>query len=166
MKARIPLLNHTSGDIACPLPCVRLRAQDRYGLFTPILFRVDTGADFTTIPIPLARRNGIPFSERDERRAIGLVGATRMFRDRFRVVIAGRTHEWPCNFIDVPAEAAGHPSLSPVLGRAGFLDEYAFAIDSGYLIITRLGRIRRLLRRCLQRLWETTGQIHPIEEPL
>jgi hypothetical protein len=89
-----------------------------------------------------------------------------MFRDRLRVVIAGRTHEWPCNFIDVPAEAAGHPILSPVLGRAGFLDEYAVAIDAGFLVITRLGRVRRLLRRYLHRLWALTGRLHPAEQPL
>jgi hypothetical protein len=127
---------------------------------------VDTAADFISLPIPLARQHGIPFSQRVERRAIGLVGATRMFRDRIGVVLAGRAHEWPCNFIDVPAEVASHGELSPVLGRAGFLEEYAVAIDAGFLIITRLGPIRRMVRRCLHRFWSMTGQVHPAEEPL
>jgi hypothetical protein len=166
MKVRVPLSDHTVGGIACPIPLISLRVQDRYGLLATMPFRVDTGADFTSIPIPWARRNGIPFSERLERRAIGLVGTTRMFRGSIRVVIAGRTHEWPCNFINIPAEAAGHGELPPVLGRTGFLDEYAVSIDAGFLIIARLGRVRRLLRRTLHRHWAMTGQVHPLEQPL
>jgi len=53
-----------------------------------------------------------------------------------------------------------------VLGRTGFLDEYALAIDSGFLILTRLGPWRRWWRRCRRVIWETFGLIHPIDEPL
>ena len=54
--------------------------------------------------------------------------------------------------------------LLPVLGRAGFLDEYAIAVDSGYLIITRIGPVRRWLRRRLHALWGICGLIHPEAE--
>ncbi len=129
-------------------------------------FRVDTGADFTSIPVHLARQFGLDFSQRDERRGIGLVGATRLFRGHIRLTLAGRSHEWPCNFVDTPVEQATQAELTAVLGRAGFLDEYAVALDAGFLFITRLGRVRRLLRRCLQRIWSMTGQIHSLDQPL
>jgi hypothetical protein len=58
------------------------------------------------------------------------------------------------------------PELSPVLGRAGFLDEYAVAIDSGYLILTRLGALRKLWRRQLHAAWHALGLVNSIEEPL
>jgi hypothetical protein len=46
------------------------------------------------------------------------------------------------------------------------LKEYAVSIDAGFLIITRLGPVRRLIRRCLQRIRKMTGQVHPAEQPL
>ena len=56
--------------------------------------------------------------------AIGLVGQTTIYRDRIHVVIAGRKHDWLCDFVKLPAasEARQQPrELPPVLGRAGFL---------------------------------------------
>lgn len=91
-------------------------------------------------------------------------------RDRIQLVIAGREYEWPCDFVDVPAAAQGRtpdPLLSlGVLGRAGFLDEFAFSLDSSYLILTRLGPFRRWSRRQLQRLWQACGMVHTASKPL
>jgi hypothetical protein len=143
--------------------------RDRYGTLTELDFRVDTQADFTSMPVRTARREGIAFSEEQERTAIGLVGETTTYRDLIRVVIAGREHPWPCNFVNspVPREPGVPPrELLPALGRAGFLDEYAVTVDSGYLIITRLGFLRRFLRRCLHGLWRYLGREHPAERPL
>jgi len=130
---------------------------------------VDTLADFTSFPIAKARRETIPFCESQQRTAIGLVGATTVYRDRIRVLIGGREHDWPCDFVNVPAHPEqGRPAwdLLPALGRAGFLDEYAITIDSGYLIVTRIGPIRRWLRQCLHHIWTFFGMVHPPERPL
>jgi hypothetical protein len=155
--------------IDCPFPVVRLRVRDRYGALAELDFRVDTQADFTSIPVPTALREAIPFSEARQRTAVGLVGEATTYRDRIRLVIAGREHDWPCDFVNPPAprEPGLQPrELLPALGRAGFLDEYAIAVDSGYLIITRLGPIRRWLRRRLHALWAWCGMVHPEQHPL
>src|SRR5262249_7814480 len=147
------------GGIDCPFPVVRLRVRDRYGALAELDFRVDTQADFPSIPLQTAQLERIPFSEAQERTATGLVGETTIYRDRVHVVIAGRENAWPCHFVKTspPREPQQQPhEMLPVLGRAGFLDEYATAVDSGYLIITRIGPIRRWLHA----LWTRCGMIH------
>jgi hypothetical protein len=168
MKVRIRLADWAAAGIPCPLPVVRLRVRDRYGAFVGLLFRVDTQADLTTIPILVARREGIAFGTDHPGTAYGLTGAVEKFRDRLRLLIAGREHEWPCDFVATPSPPEGRPlpELSSVLGRAGFLDEYAVALDSGYLILTRLGPLRRWWRRRLHAVWEGLRLVHPLREPL
>src|SRR5437763_15131695 len=102
MTARLSLRPRRVEGIDCPLPVVKLRVRDKYGTLAELDFRVDTQADFTSIPVPTARREGIPFSEALERRAVGLVGETATYRDRVRIVIAGRQHDWPCEFVQLP----------------------------------------------------------------
>jgi hypothetical protein len=66
-----------------------------------------------------------------------------------------------------PREAGRQRSgLLPALGRAGFLDEYAITVDSGYLSVTRIGPIRRWLRQCLHALWTRCGMVHAETRPL
>ena len=170
MKARLALAARRIGGTACPYPLVTLRVRDRYGVLLPLPFRIDTGADCSAIPQLVARREQIAFQQAQAGLVGGLVGATSRFRDRLRVVIGGRQHEWPCDFIDVPPPAPGRrpdPLLDiPVLGRAGFLDEYAVAIDSGYLILTRLGPLRRWFRQRLHRAWQALGMVHSSKDPL
>jgi hypothetical protein len=132
-------------------------------------FRVDTQADLTAIPIPTARREGIAFGTEHPGTAYGLAGAVEKFRGRVRLLIAGREHDWPCDFVATPSpppEGRPLPALSPVLGRAGLLDEYAVALDSGYLILTRLGPLRRWWRRRLHAVWLGLRLVHPLDEPL
>ncbi len=168
MKAIIELSAQAGITGEYPVPCVTLRVQDRYGTWTEILLRIDTGASVSAMPVSLARSHGIAFQQQTPGRVRGLVGATTRFRDRIHVRIGDRDHSWPCDFVDVPAEAQQGAAAAHygVLGRAGFLDEYAVAIDSGLLIITRLGPVRRLLRRWLRRLWSVGGRIRPAEAPL
>jgi hypothetical protein len=170
MTIRLELTDRVIGDLVCPFPLVMLRVRDRYGGWALVPFRIDTGADCSAMPVSLARREALPFQQTRSSIATGLVGIAPKFRDRIQVVLGGREHDWPCDFIDAPAPEAGQ-RIGPVqegavLGRAGFLDEYAFAIDSGFAIITRLGPLRRLLRRWLQWFWTITGQVHPAEKPL
>jgi hypothetical protein len=168
MKLRIPLRRRTVEGVTCPVPLLRLRVPDRYGTFATVDFRVDTQADLPTIPVSTAQAEGIPFSRARERVAAGLVGQASVFRDRLQVVIAGREHDWLCDFIQVPAAAPGQPTreLLPVLGRAGFLSEYAIGIDGDFLTVTRVGPIRRWVRERLHTLWKVAGLVHPADRPL
>src|SRR5436309_1632964 len=131
MKARLELQQRTVEGIACPFPLVSLRVRDKYGTLAEVDFRVDAQADCTVIPLQTAQQERIPFSEERQSTAIGLVGETTNFRDRIRFVIAGREHDWPCDFVKAPVQRATgrpHPELLPVLGRAGFLDAYAIRV--------------------------------------
>jgi len=148
---------------------LKLRVRDRYGALAELYFRIDPGADLTAVPISVAQQEGISFRETIPGVARGLVGAVARFRDRIRIVIAGREHDWPCDFIKEAMPAGGTPRplwQTSVLGRAGFLDEYAFTIDSGYFILTRLGPIRRWLRRLYHQFWQLTGMVHSPDRPL
>jgi hypothetical protein len=170
MKVRLRLVRRWVDGVACPYPRVVLQVRDRYGMLVPLDFRIDCGADFTAIPLSTAREEKIPYQETRQGIATGLVGATAKFRDRVKVVIAGEEHEWPCDFVDVPPPAPGRqtdPLLKVgMLGRAGFLDDYAFAIDSGYIVLTRLGPWRKWFRQRLHALWQALGIVHKTKEPL
>jgi len=164
MKVRLPLRPRSVEGIDCPFPVVKLRVRDQYGTLAELDFRVDTQADFTSIPVQTARREGIPFSEGQERTALGLVGETSTYRDQVRIVIAGREYTWPCDFVKAPEpRGPGQQAreLLPALGRAGFLHEYAITVGSGYLVITRIDPIRRWLQQRLHGLWKLFGMIHP-----
>jgi hypothetical protein len=142
---------------------------DRFGALAPVKFRVDTQADVTTVPANLAEREFIPLKKERPGIGRGIAGKIKKYRDRIRVVIAGREHSWPCDFTEPAIDPESHrplPELPPVLGRAGFLDEYAISVDSYYLVITRLGALRRWQRRCLHRVWQALGMVHPINKPL
>jgi hypothetical protein len=170
MKIRLPLQNRIIGSVVCPYPRVLLNVRDSYGVLTPLPFRIDTGADCTAIPLQVARREHLSFQQSRPSIAGGLVGTATKFRDRIRVVLAGKEHDWPCDFIDLPSSPSGHRLDLlldlPVLGRAGFLEEYAISIDSGFLIVTRLDFFRRWWRRRLQAFWFVSRMIHPRDRPL
>jgi hypothetical protein len=169
MKLRLRLRQRSVEGISCPFPVVRLRVRDKYGALAELDFRVDTQADFTSIPVSTAQREGLPFSQTKERVVTGLVGETVSYRDQVRVVIADREHTWPCDFIkpSAPRESGQPPrEMLPALGRSGFLDEYAITVDSGYLLITRIGPVRRQLRRWLPGFWRWFGLIHPEKQAL
>jgi hypothetical protein len=147
----------------------RLKVRDRYGAIAELKFRVDTQADITTIPISVAEKEAIPFTKARAGTARGIAGKIAKYRDRIRVVIAGREHDWPCDFTEPATDPESNrplEDLAPVLGRAGFLKEYAIAVDSGYLIITRIGPIRRWLRQQLHDLWTWSGLVHPEKQAL
>jgi hypothetical protein len=169
MKIRIPLSGRAVSGIACPFPEVTLRVRDRYGGLAELPFRIDTAADFSAIPMAFAQREGIPYRQSAPSQARGLAGAVATFRDRIRVVIGGREHEWPCDFVTLPTLAGpgrAPPELTPVLGRAGFLQEYAFCMDDEYLVLTRLGAVRRWWRGQVYRLWERLGLVHGPDQAL
>lgn len=99
-----------------------------------VRFIVDTGADITTIPLWLARRERIDISPQAVQGQItGLHGQTvAKLGDLATFQIAGVRYRWPCDFILSPST----PQRTSVLGRAGFLQEFAVCIDDEYLTIT------------------------------
>lgn len=118
MKARIKLVPRTSDGEPCPLPVVVLNVRDRYGALAELRFRVDTQADVTAMPISMAEREHIPYTRAREGTARGVTGRVKKYRGRLRVVIAGREHDWPCDFTDPAIDAATGqplPALSPVM---------------------------------------------------
>ena len=146
-----------------------LRVRDRYQTYAELPFRVDTQADVSTIPVRTAEREAVPFTRQRPGVARGITGKVNKCRGRIQVLIAEREHDWPCDFTEPAVDAETNQpmkDLTPVLGRAGFLDEYAMTVDNGFLIITRLGPLRRWFRRCLHAIWTQLGMVHPLNKPL
>jgi hypothetical protein len=159
MRIEVRLRQVTADGVPCPAPELTLRVRTRYGDYTEVRFWVDTGADLSAIPVPLARAEGIPFDPSVPSTATGLVGAATKYLGRIHVLLAGVEHDWPCNFIEVPRTAAAgrsDPTRRAVLGRAGFLDAYAFCMDGEKLTITRHSRLRRGWKKVLRAL-----RLHP-----
>src|SRR5262245_35759438 len=100
MKVRLALEPRTSEGVSCPTPLAWLPVRDRYGSLAELKFRVDTQADVTTIPISLAEKERLPYTRTREGAARGIVGKVKKFRNRLRVVIAGREYDWPCDFME------------------------------------------------------------------
>src|SRR5437879_5368822 len=130
MKRKLHLVPRRVSDIDCDRPEVTIRVRTRYGDFVPLRLIVDTAADFTAIPMPLAQRLGLAFSQTDASRgtAAGLLGNVPKYRDSMRVHIAGEEFDRPCDFLEIPAPPAvtapATPGLrpgrlNPVLGPAG-----------------------------------------------
>jgi hypothetical protein len=171
---RIPLTHRQVSGISCSRPEVTLRVRTRYGDFIDVRFHVDTAADLTVIPLRIAEAERIPFSRANPGSAIGIVGSVEKFRDTVHLRIGAEEFDWPCDFTHsppVPSSALGGPSPSSpepygVLGRAGFLGEFAICIDSDYLTITRLGPVRKWWRRVRKHLGLHLRAEHPLDQAL
>ncbi len=141
MKRRLYLLPRPGGRDDLLVPAVTLSVRTRYGTFAPIRFTVDSGADFTAMPIGLAQEEAIPFDRSDSTRGLasGLVGAVERYRSPLRVRLFGEDFAWPSDFLAGPSQAG---SSSPqrryaVLGRAGFLAAFHVCLDEDFLTIQR-----------------------------
>jgi hypothetical protein len=126
------------------------------------------------VPIAFAEEHDLPFDRSNPETAGGLVGSVTRYRWVLVVSLAGFQHVWPCDFLDSPlprgsggqGPASVGAELYGVLGRAGFLDDYAICIGDGYLTITRQGRLRRWLHRLWRRLWSWLARHRSPDEPL
>src|SRR5260370_35536766 len=98
MKVRLRLRARSLEGIDGPFPVVKLLVHDRYGALAVLDFRVDTQADLITIPAQLARREGIPFSEEQQRMAIGLGGEPIPYRTRVGIAMSGPQTNWRLRF--------------------------------------------------------------------
>src|SRR5438445_273479 len=104
MKVSLKLRARSVDGVSCPFPVVKLRVRDKYGTLAQVEFRVDTQADFTVLPLQIARQEGLPFSEENRRMVYSLAGGTEAYRGRIRVVIGGCEHDWPCEFVKLPIQ--------------------------------------------------------------
>lgn len=166
MKYRIPLVDYYVGDKNVPIPLITVRVIDRAGTSFPQLFRVDTGADLCAFPLELSRFHGVHVPQTRPAQVHSLIGVRSVFRHQIRLRIHRKEHSWPCNFISSAISSSNPFHNLPVLGRAGFLDEYAASLDNGYFIFSRLGRYRLSLRAILHWMWRSFGGIHPYNEPV
>jgi hypothetical protein len=154
MKVRIPLAKRWVGELYCPRPVATLLVRGRYGEFFPLQFAIDTGADITSILIPRAELEGVPFRRTRPGTATGLVGRAPQYRDVIHVSVAGREYDWPCNFLTASGPvAASFRETLPVLGRAGFLDAFNLWVGDGSVVLTR----RSSWRRSWNRVWSMLG---------
>jgi hypothetical protein len=150
------------------IPVLTLWVRTRYGDFADVPFVVDTGADCTSMPASFAQSKGIPFSRAAANRGLvsGLVGSVERYRGSIQVRIGAELFDWPCDFLLAPPPAAARRRIRPpvVLGRAGFLSDFAVCLDDATLTIERRPhsgwqRLRRLFVPRLAR-W------HPYDTPL
>jgi hypothetical protein len=128
----------------CDRPLVTLRVLTQFRDYVAMQFVIDTGAEFSCIPVRTAQEYHISFDRDRPGVAGGLLGRTVRYRGGFLVRIGRETHNWPCNFLQSQA-GAGEEAL-PVLGRAGFRDAYDFCLDDEFLTLTRRTRLRRWWR--------------------
>jgi hypothetical protein len=101
------------------------------------LFCIDTGADVSALPVSLANFEGIayPRDEASRSTVTGLLGQATRYRGSLRVRIFNEEFTWPCDFLDTSGPASVR--TYGVIGRAGFLDDFAFCINKPYFTLRR-----------------------------
>jgi hypothetical protein len=136
-----------------------LRVRGAFGEFTPVSFCIDTGADFSALPIPLAQHEGIAYPRDETRRSIasGLIGSVSKYRGVLRVRVFGEDFVWPCDFLESAGPASAHPY--GVIGRAGFLDVFTLCIEKPVFTLRRRGSFWK-------RFLPPWTPKHPIDQPL
>jgi hypothetical protein len=165
MRWRIRLDDSRPGP---PAPNVTLLTRDRYGAFVEVKFKVDTGADCSAMTAAMARGLGIPFTQANEGTAAGLVGRVKKYRGELHIRLGGVVYTLPCDFTETPegmSDREARARFGAVLGRLGFLDHFEVALDSDYLVLTRVGRLRRCWR-LLRGIQGLLGTISGPEDPL
>lgn len=166
MKQDIPLVPRTRYGEPCPVPQVTLDVHTEQFGFLPFDFIVDTASDFSTIPAAHADEYTIPFLRIERPVPVNTGGTEAYGHPgKIRIRLGGRESRWTCFFTEAPEQQLVENVQGPpgqrrlkrpprdyarweqkqlrrmrkptlVLGRAGFLAEYAIAIDSTHLTIT------------------------------
>jgi hypothetical protein len=100
------------------------------------------------IPVYVARNKGIPYrQEFPGTLGSSVGGSVRCYYDfvEVRSSLSGRTHRWVCAFAD---------SLQArlIIGRSGFLDDFAVAITGRRLIVSSPASLRRFVKHHSTRL--------------
>jgi hypothetical protein len=116
---------------------------------TPKLrFFYDTGADHMVIPVYVARHEGIRFRQDYPGTLSSSVGGNICCYFDFvqvRSSLSGKTHRWVCAFADsVQARL--------LVGRAGFLNDFATTVTSRHLVVSHAVSVSRFLKHHIARL--------------
>lgn len=129
----LKLMNNLDG-YPSNYPYVHLTVRTKYGDSATMRFILDTGASISVIPVQVALREGIGFSKSHTGMLASSVGGTVLCYYDFITVqsaLSGKPHRWPCAFADRQDSV-----YSPcILGRAGFLREFAFAISDDRMTV-------------------------------
>jgi hypothetical protein len=145
--------------LPCDRPEVPIQIVTRSGEPKKLPFVYDTGSDHLVIPVYVARRVDIPYRE-DYPGTLGssVGGSTRCYYDFVQVCssLSGRTHRWVCAF----AESLQARLL---VGRSGFLDDFAAAVKGHHLIVSHSVSVSRFLKHHAARLRARTRDE---EEPI
>jgi hypothetical protein len=143
-KRKIPLSRRPGQGSLEDSPMVRLWVRSAYGEFAKLTFCIDTGDC-----LPPRRGQAIDcVGPGWERQQVPCVLHVRILSEDFA---------WPCDFL----ESSGPASANPygVIGRAGFLDAFAFCIEKPVFTVRRRGSF-------WNRLLPPWMPMHPIDQPL
>ena len=163
MKRKIRLSFRRPNDERQDCPLVRIQVRSGHADLVIVSFCIDTGADFSALPLSLALKEKITVQRSEANRGIaaGLVGKVNRYRGMLPVRLFGENFTWPCDFLD----SAGPTSVKQygVIGRAGFLDDFAFCLDRPYFTLRRRYSGWRWLTAALLPPWTTR---HEPDQPL
>jgi hypothetical protein len=146
--------------LPCDFPELPVEIVTSYGGTRRKRFFYDTGADHMVIPVYVARLAGIRYREEYPGTLGGSVGGSaRCYYDfvEVRSWLSGRTHRWVCAFAE---------SLQArlIVGRSGFLDDFAVAVKGRHLVVSHPVSVGRYLKHQAARLrgragdeWEPIG---------
>jgi hypothetical protein len=154
------LLRNQDG-LRCDLAQVPVEIDKGQDITATLRFFCDTGADLMVIPIYVARRVGIRYVEEHPGTLSSSVGGgVRCFYDyvQVRSSLSGRTHRWVCAF----AEGL---QARLILGRSGFLDDFAVAVKGHHLVVSHPVSLTRFLKHHSGRL-SGRGQSRDEWEPI
>lgn len=102
--------------VSVPRPELELHVRiktERGHAWEPLTFVIDTGADVTSIPIPVATELGIEFDRSDDPSRMSTQhGGFPGHPGRIKVMVDGHTFDWLCYFTEVAADTNA-PSDDP-----------------------------------------------------
>jgi hypothetical protein len=131
LRLETPLRYRTlwaTGDVALWAE-LDLLLQAQNGVWKPVIFRVDSGTEMTTMSVANAQKLGLPVPKQ---RVLGLRLAGQEFRAgviRARVVGLDATeYVFPCYFLGDPHNPAPGPSTN-LLGLSGVIDKIRLSFD-------------------------------------
>jgi hypothetical protein len=134
--------------LPCDFPELAVEIVTSHGGTRKLRFVCDTGADHMVIPVYVARHMGIHYrQEYPGTLSSSVGGSVRCYYDfiQARSSLSGRTHRWVCAFAD---------SLQArlVIGRSGFLDDFAVTVAGHHLVVRHPVSLSRFLKHYATRL--------------
>ncbi len=148
MARSVQLLLERQDGLRCDSAELTLEVVTVAGDTAKLRFFFDTGADLMVIPVYVARHEGIAFrQDYPGTLASSVGGTTRCFYDfvQVRSSLTGKTHRWVCAF----AESV---QARLIIGRSGFLDDFAAAVRGKYFVVSQAVSLSRFVKHHVGRL--------------